>query len=130
MNTITIELCAEDRARLDRLQASLDAINNTASEPLYIELADKADTATQSAPETPTPTSNTAKAEKPTEAPAAPEKEPAVELSDIQSLVVTLSAKGRKAEVRDIIKSYADRVTNLPKDKWVEVYEKLKALEV
>lgn len=138
-NQITIEFCAEDRARLDKLQTALEAIAESIGTKLVFvgsddEPAEKA-TAPQVAQKSPAPTSNTAKTEKPAEANTmptimtGPQTEPTVKLADIQAKVVELSAKGKKAQVRDIVKAYADRVTALPEDKWLEVFEKLTALE-
>lgn len=60
-----------------------------------------------------------------------PEPEPAqtVDKADVQKKVVELSAAGKKAEVRDIVKSYAERVSAIPEDKLAEVMAKLEALE-
>lgn len=138
-NKITIEFSAEDRARLDKLQTTLEAIAESICTKLVFVGSDDGPaeqaTAPQAAQESPAPTSNTAKTEKPAEASTAPQimtgpqTEPTVKLADIQAKVVELSAKGLKAQVRDIVKAYADRVTALPEDKWPEVFEKLKALE-
>lgn len=135
-NVISIEFSTEDRARLDKLQATLEAIGESiGAKALFVELGTGGDesaeaaTAPQSKPEAPTPTTNQAEAKSPEKEATAPQSAPSVKLADIQSLVVSLSAKGKKAEVRDIVKAYADRVTALPEDKWPEVYKKLKALE-
>ena len=50
-------------------------------------------------------------------------------LSDIQQKVVTLSAAGKKAQVRDLITAYANRVSAIPEDKVGEVWQKLTELE-
>ena len=66
-------------------------------------------------------------------APAAPAPEvPAAKSctkADLSQLVVRLSAAGLKAQVREIITAYADRVSNIPEDKYAEVMAKLTALE-
>lgn len=70
-------------------------------------------------------------------APAAPASAPAPEVpaakpcakADLSQLVVRLSAAGLKAQVREIITAYADRVSNIPEDKYAEVMAKLTALE-
>lgn len=124
MNTITIELCAEDRARLD---AILDALNNGRScEKCVDSVAQYAAAAATSATQT--------NEEEPAnvETPAAEneqESAPEVKREDVQSLVVTLSAANKKAEVRAIVKEYADRVSAIPEDKLSEVWAKLKVLE-
>lgn len=124
-NKITIEFSAEDRARLDKLQAILEAIGESiGTKAVFVELGTGGDE-----PEAAPAESKPATTEAPKSAPVA-QTEPSVKLADIQQLVVTLSTKGKKAEVRDIIKAHAERVTALPEDKWPEVFEKLKALEV
>lgn len=52
-------------------------------------------------------------------------------LGDVQRKVVELCgpAHGKKAEVREIIKAYAPKVTGIPTDKLDEVMAKLMALE-
>lgn len=54
-----------------------------------------------------------------------------VALGDVQRKVVELCgpAHGKKAEVREIIKAYAPKVTGIPADKLDEVMAKLTALE-
>lgn len=131
-NTITIELCAEDRARLDGILEALTkhnckgcveaAVNYTASqmgaapvEPVAPVSEANEEPKTEPAPEP--------------ERPAVKEDAPAVSLSDIQQKVVTLSAAGKKAQVRDIITAYASRVSAIPEDKVGEVWAKLAGLE-
>lgn len=131
-NTITIELCAEDRARLDGILEALTkhnckgcveaAVNYTASqmgaapvEPVAPVSADEAEPKAEPSPEP--------------EQPAVKEDAPVVTLSDIQQKVVTLSAAGKKAQVRDIITAYASRVSAIPEDKVGEVWHKLTELE-
>ncbi len=126
MNTITIELCAEDRKRLDVISDTLELIR--------LALAEGKVVAPVVAPEKP----------KEEELPGqmsiddgpAHEEEPiteeptkTVELADIQKKVVELSAAGKKAEVRDIITKYASRVSAIPADKTAEVWGLLTALE-
>lgn len=145
MNNITIELCAEDRARLDRIADLLEAQNagtvksvsskpeKTATEPKKVEA----------------PTSAQPKAEKPTvakqpahndavdalayavaSAPETTEEEaPAVELTDLQQIIIKLANAGKQAELRKVIFEYAERVTQIPEDKYAEVYAKLQELE-
>lgn len=57
------------------------------------------------------------------EAPAVPST------ADIQKAVVRLAAAGKKVEVREIVKGYADRVSGIPEDKRAEVLARLSALE-
>ena len=133
MNTITIitELCAEDRARLDALIEALTKHNCKGC----VEAA-TAYTAAQLSPSVvpvaPTTEDHEEPKAEPTpepELPAVEEDAPAVTLSDIQQTVVTLSAAGKKAQVRDIITAYASRVSAIPEDKVGEVWQKLNELE-
>lgn len=129
MNTIklTVELCAEDRARLDRIFSALESCGTPYSATL------EAAVEPQEAPKEEPKAEPTPEAELPGQmsfeesAPAEPAK--VVELSDIQKKVVELSAAGKKAEVREIVKKYADRVSAIPADKTAEVWEQLTALE-
>ena len=142
-NFITIELCAEDRARVDKLIAALeyrtcdkcvkDAIEYTTKvqQEAKAQAADAIE-ALKNAPqeaEASTPTNTIQKEEKPvqTEAvTAAP-----VTHEELMAKVIELSAKDvrLKAQVRDIVLSYAPRVKAVPEDKLGECYEKLVALE-
>lgn len=157
-NTITIELCSEDRARLDRLAEALerktcDKCVATAMEfaklriepkpetdPIQEKLAEtlaKAEEGTdapKNAPEqaepsalTPTPHAE----ETPTqEEPATPptEKKP-VERTELRAKVIELSAKGLKEQVKEIVREYAQTVTDIPEDRVTECYTRLAKLE-
>ena len=163
MNTITIELCAEDRARLDAILEALKAKNcdkcvasalefkkavqespkepqeatkDEAIQDINRKLKDALENTEAPAPTTTAP-ADVAPWEAPSDNPfpdpvkAEPEPAPApdVKLSDIQGLVVKLATTGKKAEARDIVKAYAERVTEIPPEKYGEVFVKLKALE-
>lgn len=134
-NTITIELCAEDRARLDHINVNLTELimrvmGNQA--PDIGEVLQKAapELAEKLAAQHPVadPFKELPKAEPvPFEQPK-PEA-PQYKLEDIQTKVVALSARGKKAEVREIVKSYAEKVSAIPADKFGEVMAKLIGLE-
>lgn len=124
MNNITVkvELCAEDRTRLDRI---LSALESTVDKP--VERPQDAVEAPQAEVKAePTPEAEPATV---AEEPAKEEPVKVVELADIQRKVVELSAAGKKAEVREIVKLYADRVSAIPAEKTAEVWDKLTALE-
>lgn len=108
MTTFTLDLSPVVEAKLDRI----------------IELLSKLDAAPAAAP---------VKVNTPSPAPAAPAPEvPAAKpctKAGLSQLVVRLSAAGLKAQVREIITAYADRVSNIPEDKYAEVMAKLTALE-
>ena len=137
MNVITIELCAEDRARIDRLTKALENANphcdkcvqtlaDVMEDEPPIEAPEMPQEATEApAPETAPPWEENATDAK-TEAAA-----PTVTLEQIQQKVVQLAAAGSKAQVRAIITAYGANVTALKDqpDKWDEVWQKLTALE-
>jgi hypothetical protein len=114
--TLTIELCAEDRKRLDVISDTLELIRLAVAEGKTLPPVVAQESAQPEPKAEPTP-----------EAEEAPAK--VVELSDIQKKVVELSAAGKKAEVRGIITKYASRVSAIPADKTAEVWEQLTALE-
>ena len=147
-NTITIELCTEDRARIDRLTAALerkacDKCVSTALEvmsanqqrpaepdPIQEALAETLDKATK-AQESPENSAGETEAPPLTTTPQAEEKPTAGEPAqkDIRALYVKLSASGKKKEAQAIILPYATAITAIPDDKCPEIYEKLIALE-
>lgn len=136
-NIITIELCAEDRARLDHINVNLTELimrvmGNQA--PDMGEVLQKAapELAEKLAAQHPVadPFKELPKAEPvPFEQEAPKQEAPQYKLEDIQQKVVALSASGKKAEVREIVKSYAEKVSAIPADKFGEVMAKLIGLE-
>lgn len=162
-NNITIELCAEDRARLDRLAEALerkacdacvrsiadslkdlmpkqaDAEHKPESDPVQKALAETLAKATDpvEAPknaveeaETSTQTTTPPEEEKPTdEEPATAPSVPTVDRAELKAKVIQLCAKGLKEQTRDIVRAYAQTVTDVPEDKMAECYAKLVALE-
>lgn len=151
-NRITIELCAEDRARLDRLAEALEryphkcesCAQGVADTVAAVVKATQETNTAEKAQEQPTeptkedaPATATATAPATEEMPAAadlPWEEPAptVTLAQIQQKVVQLAAGAdavKKAAVRAIIHDYAEKVSDLPEDKWSEVWKRLAALE-
>ena len=145
--TVTVELCTEDRARLDRLIAAAENANpfsraTGALKSLADRAKDLADEAlAQEAAEAPQteaveePKKNPTEEEKPAETePAKPEEAPAptVTSADVRALVQKLVAPGtgKRDATKEIVTQYAANVGSIPEDKLAEVYEKLKALEV
>lgn len=130
MNTITIELCAEDRARLDSLLAKLDrcigefipsgeAHTDYGYKAQGVEYATQDEAAEAKLEEIPEPYSE----------PCPFETAPAATRADVQQKVVALSAAGKKEKVRAVVNAYAAKVSGIPEDKLAEVLEKLNALE-
>jgi hypothetical protein len=125
MNTIIFQLCQEDRDRLDRIIAGLERgvpegkrIEAHQPEPAEVEGQMSMEDIPLTTPE-----------EKPAEAQETAKEEPAVSKADIQKKVVTLSAAGKKVEVKKIVTEYATKVSDIPEEKLAEVWQKLTALE-
>lgn len=147
-NHITIELCAEDRARIDRLTKALetrvaqaeqiladiaeDQKSDAVLEALKTQVAptespaEPAGAAEAETPATPQPEAEQAATAEP--APAA-EAKPAPTTQELQQKVIALVNKGKKADVSAIVKSYAATVSGIPEDKRAECLDKLIALE-
>lgn len=129
---VTVNLCQEDRERVDALIVALRAQTHdckTCAEDVsqYLDglQPPQPDQAEENAPAE----------ERHTQAPEnAPEvkPEPKTTKAELQSLVITLCAKGQdtKTAVREIVNAYAGKVSDIPEDKLDEVAEKLRALEV
>lgn len=131
-NTITFEFSAEDRARLDRVAAAVEKLVATGL-ACYVDPTkgpEEEHPVADPFPATPAPAP--AEEPKPAEPQTFAEPEPAkpvYTLADIQQAVVRLSAGGKKAEAREIIKSYADKVSAIPVEMLGTVMAKLKVLE-
>lgn len=146
MNTIIIELCAEDRARLDKIYEALTH-GITPAEPTKAEeadhlkqlktLLDKAEekiedpqlTFEEVYPEAPTTEATEPQEEPKAETPTETKAEPTATKDDIRKLVVMLSTKGKKAEARDIVMAHGTSITDLPDAALDTVFEQLKELE-
>ena len=141
---VTVELCAEDRARLDKIIEGLAGIGKTAEEPDDVQKAlaavlnrDKKPDPVEApknahdepkASDHPTldPFPEQPKAEK-DEAEA---NEKPVSTAELQQLVIALCRSGKKPGVIEVVNSYGvQTVSAIPKDKLSEAYAKLKALE-
>ena len=143
MNKITIELCAEDRARLDRLTEALENAQGGAKDP--------APKTAPPEPEKPTE-AKTEPVAVPDEGPnwypgGSPEPEevvpevaepedfdgPALTFQQIHQKVIDLCAASNvnKADIKAVINKYGANVSALKdqQDKWPEVWEALIALE-
>ena len=138
MNTITIELAGEDRGRLDKLMAAVDALNaSLLANQGMLAIADAGTHAEQPSEPQTAQENASGKVTAPTaDAPqsaaqTATEASDAVTLADVQRKVVKLCGPphNKKAQVREIVKAYAPKVTGIPADKCAEVMAKLNALE-
>ena len=121
-NHITIELCAEDRARLDRLA---EALEKRTCDKCVTTAIDYLKSAPQQESE---PTVVTSEPEAPKEEPAQKELKK-VDRAELRAKVIELSAKGFKEQTKEIVRAYAQTVTAVPEEKVAECYDKLVALE-
>ena len=122
-NTInmTVELCAEDRARLDKILEALSGrqtgqpVVAPAPEPIQEQRAELEKTPE---PETPAEVTEDLPMGEPIEE---------VKPEDILSLVQKLAAPsvGKREACKAIIKKYADNVSSIPADKRREVMDQL-----
>lgn len=120
MNHIIIELCAEDRARLD---AIIEGLNNITATPATATL--------EAIPEVPAPAEQSEPADAPAPAPivepttveptpAEPEVKP-ISLAEFQKAVTLAVSKGApKKTIKAIINKYAPSVSEVPEDKRAE----------
>jgi hypothetical protein len=143
-NTITIELCAEDRARLDKIYEALMTRPNCEN---CVKLVTECCTTAAEAPaETHTEPTGAEKAETLTDTHPIPDgaqwttcdckdvPQEAVSFEQIQQKVKDLVmgfGGAKKAQTRAIVNEYATKVSDLKDmpDKWAEVWDKLVKLE-
>lgn len=125
MNHITIELCAEDRRRLDRVIRAMEMVTgvgttDTAPEaPGIVEPVVDETAVVQEAPKTePVEQKN-------------PKPVKDVSLEQIQKKVVELCAAGKKEQARSIIREFGAKVSDLKTPELrTAAWDKLAALEV
>ena len=117
-NRITIELSAEDRARLDRLA---EALEKRACDKCVSSAMEYVKTAAETKSEPTAPPGD--------DAPVVSEPAKTVDRAELRAKVIELSAKGLKAQTRDIVQLYAPTVASVPEEKITECYNKLVALE-
>lgn len=141
MNEIKVitEMCAEDRARIDTLNANLEKLIgrgpgtiNIIGTPYPATVPTEEPKKPQEAPAPDNQEKSQPEPETVTE-PAQPESydvlAPQYSKADVQQKVIALCAAGKKAEVKAIVSEYAERVSLIPDDKADEVMERLNALE-
>ena len=145
-NNITIELCKEDRQRLDEVVAFLgQLVGELKSQNAPVIMPQN-----QAQPATaPQPVQNVPNPEtvhpvdevsphgqpepvaEPDELPWDTTPTPKWTKADLTAKVQQLAAPGtgKREKVRAIVKSYAEKVGDIPEDKYAEVMDKLTALE-
>lgn len=140
MNTITLELCAEDRARLDKILAALEkprdckgcveTVSKATEHIVEIMTPQEPENEPQEAPEVKAdehPADVSTAPWDPVEEPQ--EDAPSVTENDIRQKFMALSIEGKGDKARAIIKSYAAKISAVPEDKRAECIERLNELE-
>lgn len=147
-NKFIIELCEEDRARIDRLLTAVESLcpncdgcvrsafewqkSQTAAP---VEKVEEPERAVTEAPKTEadepkeealpvTPPEE----EKPTEEEKAPTPSVQYTQAEVSQKVVALIRAKKKAEVTEVIHEYAANVSDVPPEKYAELMEKLNKL--
>lgn len=132
MNTITIELCTEDRARLDAILAALSGRPDCA-QCAQISAAYAQELRAGRAPQEdahpvadPFPTPEAEEPTAPQEEPQKQEEEEPVTHDDIRN--VFMNAGENQAKVRAVIQRYAKKISDIPADKLFDVMLELEAV--
>lgn len=121
---LTIELCAEDRARLDAILTALQAVGTPFSQP---ESAHTVETAPETH-DTPAPVTGGPETEQPAQDTQDGAETQHATPGMVQDLVITLASQGHKAEAREIVQRYAPRVSAIPDAYLDAVYVALDAV--
>lgn len=124
---ITTELCAEDRARLDKLLEALCSLPNAIELagtplPVTVEPVEHKDFV-----EIPEPAEEN-EAEDTDQAPVAEVAKPQHTKDELSQMVASLVSEGKKEKVKAIIRVYAAKVSQIPDDKVDEVFNQLSQL--
>lgn len=134
MNTITIELCKEDRQRLDNLFYNLAVLIERLPAPIA-KLSDTAVNHDRAPIEVPNETEAYVESLAPVEEAPAPVAEPApevkpVSLAEFQKAVTLAVSKGAEAKkaVKEIINKYAASVSAVPEDKRADIIAELASI--
>jgi hypothetical protein len=131
-NHITIELCAEDRQRIDELIAFAGWIASEmkSHRPLQLQSIDENGIRFGTAAEE-HPVDAVAPHGEPVADPEPAEKVYKVTKADIMAKVQALAAPNnpKREQAKAIVKSYGAKVSDIPEDKYTEVMDKLVELE-
>lgn len=123
-NTIemVVKLCDDDRKRLDAILTALKHVTTAPTKAETVSVVENTTIEEKTAPEEPTV---------PDIVPETTEEEPTYTVKDVQQKVLELTTqKGvAKSKVREIVKTYADKVQNIPPDKLGKVMQELNKLE-
>nr|DAT53104.1 MAG TPA: hypothetical protein [Caudoviricetes sp.] len=123
---LTIELCAEDRARLDAILTALQVVGTPFSPPAPTQPVEMA-------PEThdaPAPVTGGPETEQPAQDTQDGAETQHATHGMVQDLVITLASQGHKAEAREIVQRFAPRVSAIPDADLDAVYVALDAVRL
>lgn len=141
MNNIILNWSQEDRLRIDKLIGLLEQVVTVAEAANIVEriTVDEdlniPETVAELPQEAPEPVEQVQTPQEPENAQDEPQEAettapvPTVTRQDILQKVIELCGKGKKAEAKDIITTYADSVSDLPESALVEAWDRLIALE-
>lgn len=121
---LTIELCAEDRARLDAILSALQSVGTSFNPPAPPQPVEEA-------PEThdaPTPVTSDPEQEQPAQDTQDGAETQHATHGMVQDLVITLASWGHKSEAREIVQRFAPRVSAIPDADLDAVYVALDAV--
>lgn len=139
MNTITIELCPEDRKLLEGLMGSVSLLASVLANAQPKDVQEKI--IAEAIPEEAIPEEAPAPVEpehpvdavSPHEAPAEPvyTQAPLYTQDDVRAVVQRLIGPGstKRKEAKKIVEEYAPKISAIPAEKYPEVLERLAALE-
>lgn len=128
--TVTVELCAADRARLDSILEALKQPHITPASKHGDVIAEEHVQLAQAIQEAPTAPAEEKPTENPPEAEKPAEPAPVPSADELRGLVQKLIAAGHRDAVKAIVQKYATKVIDVPEDKRAECIDQLKALEV
>lgn len=121
---LTIELCAEDRARLDAILAALQAVGTPFNPPAPAQTVETA----SETPDAPTPVTSGPEPEQPAQDTRDGAETQHATHGMVQDLVITLASWGHKSEAREIVQRFAPRVSAIPDADLDAVYVALDAV--
>lgn len=142
---VTVELGPESQAKLDKILAALEGLHPNCSSCVETAVnmtkdltaaapAEEATNATEptetAAPETEHPADEVSPHGEPE--PVEEPERPAYTKADVLALVQKLAAptSSKRVKAKEIVKSYAAKVSDIPADKYAEVMDKLTALDM
>lgn len=132
-NTIEFKLCAEDRARLDKIIELLEGTKITTEKATHATIKKPSQKAPKAEPRETEPTqAETEPTPENSDDAGAIVEQPDVTLEQIHQKVIQLVTGfggAKKAQTKAIINTYAPKTSEIPADKWQEVWDQLLALE-